>query len=180
MSDLECYEEIKRWSSHPHLSSMYLRDSKPIYRTSSYLEQQQPLQHCSSEHILVPKSSFTSFPQPGSPQSSHNNSLHLNMSSLSAGHPLPYSPSSSSPLSNFALLLSGVPREYQYNTNMSRLNSPNISRHNHFKNQWTSCAGVLHGDQSILLNNILQHQYQNGLLPPQLMFPQHQRGHISF
>ncbi|KAL8474154.1 hypothetical protein ACS0TY_030835 [Phlomoides rotata] len=180
MSDSECYEENKRWSSQPHLSSMYLRDTKPIYRTSSYPEQQQPLQHCSSEPILVPKSSFTSFPPPGSPQSSHNNPLHLNMSSLSSGHQLPFSPSSNSPLSNSALQLAGLPRGFQYNTNMSRLTSPSISRHNQLQNQWTSCAGVLHGDQSILLNNILQHQYQNGLLPPQLMSPQHQRGHLSF
>lgn len=183
MSDSECYEESKRWSSQPHLSSIYRRESTPttpLYRTSSYPEQQQLLQHCSSEPILVPKSSFTSFPPPGSQQASPNSAHQFSLSSLSGGPQLPFSSPSNSPLANSALHLSGLPHGFHYNTNMSRLSSPNMSRHNQLQNQWSSHAGVLHGDQSILLNNILQHQYQNGLLSSQLLSPQQQRGHLSF
>lgn len=181
MSDSDCYEDNKRWSSQPHLSSLYRRESTPLYRTSSYPDQQQPLQHCSSEPILVPKSAYTSFPPPGSQQASPNNAHHLSLSSLSGGQQLPFSSSGNSPLANSALLMSGLPRGYHYNTNMSHLSSPNMSRHNQLQNQWSSHAGVLHGDQSILLNNIMQqHQYQNGLLPSHLLSPQQQRGHHSF
>ncbi|KAL7128684.1 hypothetical protein ABFS83_13G010300 [Erythranthe nasuta] len=181
MSDSECYEENKRWSSQPHLSQMYLQESKPLYRTSSYPEQQPQLQHFNSEPILVPKSSFTSFPPPGSQQASPNNSHHLNLSTLSGGPQSPFSAPNNPSLTNSTLNLSGLPRGYHYNTNMSRLTSPNISHHNRLQNQWSSHAGVLHGDHTLLLNNVLQHQYQNGLLPSQqLLSQQQQRGHISF
>ncbi|KAL8031217.1 hypothetical protein ABFX02_13G010200 [Erythranthe guttata] len=181
MSDSECYEENKRWSSQPHLSQMYLQESKPLYRTSSYPEQQPQLQHFNSEPILVPKSSFTSFPPPGSQQASPNNSHHLNLSTLSVGPQSPFSAPNNPSLTNSTLNLSGLPRGYHYNTNMSRLTSPNISHHNRLQNQWSSHAGVLHGDHTLLLNNVLQHQYQNGLLPSQqLLSQQQQRGHISF
>ncbi|XP_047941603.1 protein PAT1 homolog 1-like [Salvia hispanica] len=180
MSDSECYEENKRWSSQPHISSLYRQESTPLYRTSSYPEQQQPLQHCSSEPILVPKSSFTSFPPPGSQQASPNSAHHFSSSSLSGGPQLQISSSSNSSLANSALLLSGMPRGYHYNPNMSRLSSPNISRHNQLQNQWSTHAGVLHGDQSILLNSVMQHQYQSGLLPSHLLSPQQLRGQLSF
>ncbi|KAL0298065.1 UNVERIFIED_CONTAM: protein PAT12, partial [Sesamum angustifolium] len=49
--------------------------------------------------------------------------------------------------------------DFHYNTNISHLTSSNVSRHNRLQNQLSSHAGVLHGDHSILLNNILQHQY---------------------
>ncbi|KAL0307054.1 UNVERIFIED_CONTAM: protein PAT12 [Sesamum radiatum] len=180
MSDSECYEESKRWSSQPRFSSMYLPESKPLYRASSYPEQPQPLQHFSSEPILVPKSSFTSFPPPESQQTSQGNTHHLNMSSLSRGPHSPFSAANNASLSNSALHLSGLPHGFHYNTNMSHLTSSNVSRHNRLQNQLSSHAGVLHGDHSILLNNILQHQYQNGLLPLQLLSPQPQRGRPAF
>ncbi|XP_042010213.1 protein PAT1 homolog 1-like [Salvia splendens] len=180
MSDSECYEENKRWSSQPHRSSLYRQESSPLYRTSSYPEQQQMLQHCSSEPILVPKSVFTSFPPPGSQQASPNSAHHISLSSLSGGPQLPFSSSSNSSLANSALHMSGLLHGYHYNPHMSRLSLPNISRHNQHQNQWSSHAGVLHGDQSILLNNIMQHQFQNGLLPSHLLSPQQQRGQLSF
>ncbi|KAL0444411.1 UNVERIFIED_CONTAM: protein PAT11 [Sesamum latifolium] len=180
MSDSECYEESKRWSSQPRLSSMYLPESKPLYRASSYPEQPHPLQHFSSEPILVPKSSFTSFPPPESQQSSQGNTHNLNMSSLPGGPQSPFSAPNNAALSNSALHLSSLPHGFHYNTNMSHLTSSNVSRHNQLQNQWSSHAGVLHGDHSIILNNILQHQYQNGLLPLQLLSPQPQRGRASF
>ncbi|KAL3633820.1 hypothetical protein CASFOL_022582 [Castilleja foliolosa] len=189
ISDSECYEESKRWSSQPHFSSLYLSESKPLHRTSSYPEhpQQQLLQHCSSEPILLPKSTFTSFPPPGSqeqPTSYNNKPYNFNLLSLPGGpqSPLSGTNTSYSSLTHSALHLSGLPRGSLYNPNIPHLNSPNIARHNNrLQNQWSSHAGVLHGDHSVLLNNIMQHQYQNGLLPSQILSPQQQRGqHISF
>ncbi|XP_051135546.1 protein PAT1 homolog 2-like [Andrographis paniculata] len=177
MSDSECYEENKRWSSQPHISSVLHPGSQPLYRTSSYPQQPQQLTRFSSEPILVPKSSFASFPPPGSQQVSLNNS-HLNLSSLSSGSQSPFSAQNSSPLSNSTLHLSGLPHGFRYGTNLSQLTSPNLSQNYHLQNHWNSHAGLLHGDHSVLLENILQHQYQNGLLPSQLISPQLQR-HLS-
>ncbi|XP_047969371.1 protein PAT1 homolog 2-like [Salvia hispanica] len=168
VSDSECYEENKRWSSQPHTSSMFLPESKPLCRTSSYPQKQPQLLHASSEPIFPPKSSFTSFPPLGSQETS------FNLSSLSSGPQSPFSAQNNPPLS-----WSSFPREFQYNANMN-LMSPNISHNNHLQNHWISHAGVLHGDQSILLDNILQHQYHNGLLPPQMLSPQQPRRHLSF
>ncbi|CAI9787118.1 unnamed protein product [Fraxinus pennsylvanica] len=179
MSDSECYQESKRWSSQPHLSSLQLPESKPLYRTSSYPEQPQQLQHFSSEPILVPKSSFTSFPPPGSQQASLNNSNYLNISSLSGGHHSPFSVSNNSALSNSALHFPGTSRGFQYNTNISQLASTNITHNPRLQNFWTSHAGLLHGNHSLLLNNVFQHQYQNGSLSPQLLSPQQHRLHLQ-
>ncbi|XP_073065415.1 protein PAT1 homolog 2-like isoform X1 [Primulina eburnea] len=177
MSDSECYEESKRWSSHPRHSSIYHPEPKPLYRASSYPEQQpQQLQHYNSEPILVPESSFTSFPLPVSQQALLSNSHHLNFSSLTGGTQSPLSALNNSALSNRSLSLGGIPRGFHNSiSNMSLLASPNISYNARLQNHWNSHAGLLHGDNSILLNNILQHRYQNGLLPSQLMSPQQQR-----
>ncbi|WMV38647.1 hypothetical protein MTR67_032032 [Solanum verrucosum] len=64
-SDSESYQESKRWSSKSHISVVHLAESKPLYRTSLYPQRPQQLQHFLSEPILVPKSSFNSFPPPG-------------------------------------------------------------------------------------------------------------------
>lgn len=179
MSDSECYEENKRWSSQPHLSSMFLSESKPLYRTSSYPQEQPQLLHFSSEPILAPKSSFTSFPPPGSQQTSLNSSQHFDLSSLSSGPQSPFSAHNNSPLSNSTLHWPNLSRGFQYNANMN-LMSANISRNSHLQNHWISHSGVLHGDHSILSDNLLQPQYQNGLLPSQLLSPQQPRRHLSF
>ncbi|KAL2524790.1 Topoisomerase II-associated protein PAT1 [Abeliophyllum distichum] len=180
MSDSEYYQESKRWSSHPHLSSVHLSESRPLHRTSSYPEQQQQqLQHYASEPILLPQSSFTSFPPPGSQQPSLDNLHHLNLPALSRGTQSPFSAPNNSPFSNSTLHLSGLPRGLHYNTNTSHFTSPNLSLNRRLQNHWTSHAGLLHGDHSSLLNNILQHQYQNALLSPLLMTPQQQRLHPS-
>ncbi|XP_022871108.1 uncharacterized protein LOC111390321 [Olea europaea var. sylvestris] len=181
ISDSEYYQESKRWSSHPHLSSVHLSESRPLHRTSSYPEQQQQqqLQHYASEPILLPQSSFTSFPLPGSQQPSLDNLHHLNLPSLSRGNQSPFSAPNNSPLSNSNLHLSGLPRGSHYNANTSNLTSPNLSLNRRLQNHWTSHAGLLHGDHSSLLNNILHHQYQNALLSPLLMTPHHQRLHPS-
>ncbi|KAL3624648.1 hypothetical protein CASFOL_031316 [Castilleja foliolosa] len=158
MSDSEYYEENKRWSSQPKLSSMYLPESKSLYRTSSYpqqqQQQQQQLPHF-NEPALFPKPSFTSYPPPSSQQQS--NFHHLS------------GPQSFSLQNNSSFVhLPDLPHHgFNYNSNMSHLTSPIQSRNsNHIQNHWISRAGLLHGDNSILLNNIMQHQYQNGLLLP--------------
>ncbi|KAL0289327.1 UNVERIFIED_CONTAM: protein PAT11 [Sesamum angustifolium] len=110
---LNNYEENKRWQSQPHLSSMYLPESKPLYRTSSYPLQQQQLPHFSSEPILVPS--------------------HLSLPFLTS-----------------------------------------------YKTTGLAMLVFFMGIKSVLLNNILQHQYQNGLLPSQLISPQQQRLHLSY
>ncbi|XP_073025751.1 protein PAT1 homolog 1-like isoform X2 [Primulina eburnea] len=179
MSDSECFDENKRWSSQPHLSSLYHPESKPLHRTSSYPRQQQQLQRFSSEPILVPKSSFTSFPPPGSLQTSMNNLNHLNLLSLSGGSQSPFSLPYQSPLSGSSLHLAEMPIGFCDHVNMLHSFSPNFSHNNHLQNHWNSNTNVLHGDNSILLNNILRHQYQNGLLPP-LIPSQQQRLHLSY
>ncbi|KAL3615313.1 hypothetical protein CASFOL_040974 [Castilleja foliolosa] len=171
ISDSECYEENKRWSSQP-LLSMQLPESKSLHRTSSYPQQQQQQQllHFSKEPVLFPKPSFTSYPPPGSQQ-------QANFHHLSGPHS-PFSPQND--LSS--IHLPGLPRQgFHYNSNMSHLTSPIQSRNNnHLQNHWISRAGLLHGDSSILLNNIMQHQYQNGLLlPSHLTSPPPPRRHLS-
>ncbi|PIA37789.1 hypothetical protein AQUCO_03000370v1 [Aquilegia coerulea] len=179
--DLEKFQEGKRWSSQPHLANR-LNESKPLYRTSSY--PQEPLQHqqFSSEPILVPKSSFTSYPPPGgrSQQGSPTNhhSHHMNVPSLPGGPQIPFSAPNLSSFSNPRLHLAGLPHGLHYGGNMPQFTPPGLPMNNRPQNHWVN-ANLLPGDQS-LLNNLLQQQssHQNGLMPPHLMPPhQQQRMH---
>ncbi|XP_016457319.2 protein PAT1 homolog 1 [Nicotiana tabacum] len=185
LSDSECYQESKRWSSQPHLSAVHLAESKPLYRTSSYPEQPQQLQHFLSEPILVPKSSFSSFPPPDGQSQQSSPCSHLrpqNISSLAAGPQSPYFTANLSSLSNSNMHLAGFSHGLHYGGNMSQLNTTGLSLNNRLQNQWTSHAGLIHGDHSSLLNSILPHQFphQNGLLSPQIMSPlQQQRLHLA-
>ncbi|KAK6784684.1 hypothetical protein RDI58_018139 [Solanum bulbocastanum] len=187
-SDSESYQESKRWSSQPHLSAVHLAESKPLYRTSSYPQRPQQLQHFLSEPILVPKSSFSSFPPPGgqSQQSSPCSHLHpQNLSSLATGPKSPYFTANRSTLSNSNMHLPGLPHGLHYGGNMSQLNTSGLSLNNRLQNRWTSHAGLLHGDHSSLMNSILPHHFphQNGLLSLQIMSPQlqlqQQRLHLA-
>lgn len=174
MLDLENSEEGKRWSSQPQPSSARFSESKPLYRTSSY--PQQPTQHhFSSEPILVPKSSFTSFPPPGS-RSQQASPRHLNIPSPSGGSQSPFTAPNLSPVSSSNLHMVGLSHGLRYGANMSQITSPGLSFNNRLQNHWVSHAGLLHGDHSSLLHNLLQQQlpYQNGLISPQLMSPQQQ------
>ena len=74
--DSETTGDEKRWSSHPHSSISHTEEPRPLYRTSSYPDKRQELPRFSSEPVLAPKSSFTSYPLPGgrSQQSSSNHS----------------------------------------------------------------------------------------------------------
>ncbi|XP_058207768.1 protein PAT1 homolog 1-like [Rhododendron vialii] len=163
-------QEGKRWSSQPQ---------NPLYRTSSYPHQQQQLQHYSSEPLLVPKSAYTSFPPPGgrSQQASpRNHSTHLNVSSVIGGHQLPLSAPNLSPLSSSNLHLGGLHHGLHYGGNMAQLNPSGLAINSQTQNQWANHAGLFHGDQSNLINNILRQQipHQKGLLSPQLIPTQQQ------
>nr|XP_023899164.1 protein PAT1 homolog 2-like [Quercus suber]POE52425.1 protein pat1 like 1 [Quercus suber] len=174
MFDAESGQDEKRWSSQPQPSAR-LGESKPLYRTSSYPQQQPVLHHYSSEPILVPKSTFTSFPPPGS-RSEQGSPHHLNMPSLGSGSQMPFSAPNLSPLSNSNLHLAGLAHGLHYGGNMRQFTTSGLSFNNRPQNHWANHSGMLHGDHSSLLNNILQHQlpHQKGVMSPQIISPQQQ------
>jgi DNA topoisomerase 2-associated protein PAT1 len=135
------------------------------------------LHHYNSEPILVPKSTFTSFPPPGS-RSEQGSPHHLNISSLGGGPQMPFSAPNLSPVSNSNIHLAGLSHGLHYSGNMRQFTTagPGLSFNSRPQTHWVNHAGLLHGDHSSLLNNILQQQLprQNGLLPPQIMPPQQQ------
>lgn len=159
MSDTESYEEGKRWSSQPHLSSSHFSESKPIHRTSTYPQEQG----FSSDPTLIPKSSFTSFP-PG--QHSHD----VNISSLMGGPQLPFSAPNLSPLSNSNLHLANLSHGFRYSGNIPLL-PPGLALNTHPQNQWTNNpTNLFHGDHHSNMLNMYQQQFprQNRLLSPHL------------
>ncbi|XP_009377953.2 protein PAT1 homolog 1-like isoform X1 [Pyrus x bretschneideri] len=179
MFDTEISQEGKRWSSQPQPSSARFSESKqqkPLYRTSSYPDQQPVQHHFSSEPIVPPKSAFTSFPPPGNkfPQGSPH---QLNLSALAGGSQLPFSAPNLSPLSNSNLHMAGLPLGLHYGGNMPQFANPGLPFNSRSQNHWVTHAGVLHGDHSSLINNILQQQlpHQNGLISPQLLSAQQQQ-----
>ncbi|KAK6947272.1 hypothetical protein RJ641_000745 [Dillenia turbinata] len=175
--ETESYQDSKRWSSQPHSLPAHLADSKPIYRTSSYPQQQPNL---SSEPILVPKSPFTSFPPSveRSPQASPNHlSPSLNQY-ISNGPQMPLSapfPSFSSPQHQ----LPGLPHGSHFSGSAPQLIGPGLSANNRPPNQWASQTASYGGDHSNLLNNIMHQQlsHQNGLVPPQSIAQQQSQQH---
>lgn len=198
MLDVDNALESKRWASQPHCTSAHPGEYKPLYRALSYpeqqLQQQHIQQHFSSETISTPKSSFTSFPPPGGgsggsgggggrPQQplSHRHSLPLNIPSLNSGPDLAFSGPNMSPMSDSNLHfpdLSSMAHGLRYGGSMSNL-SPAHGISNQLRNQWNNRAGLLHGDHSMILNNVLQQQFshQNGLIrSSSLMSP---RQHIQ-
>ncbi|KAJ6753384.1 PROTEIN PAT1-like protein [Salix purpurea] len=168
--DQDGIEDGKRWSSQPYSSTARLAESKHLYRTSSYPEQQQQPQphhqHYSSEPILVPKSSYTTNPPLGgqSPQSSSNHS-HLNIPYLAGGHQIALPPFSNSQLP--MSLHHGSPH---YGGNLPQFSS-GLSANTLPPSQWVNHTGLYPGDHPNRLNNMLQPPlpHQNGLMPPQLI-----------
>ncbi|XVE52869.1 hypothetical protein DITRI_Ditri02bG0159200 [Diplodiscus trichospermus] len=168
--ETESIPEGKRWSSQPSPNL----DSKYLYRTSSYPEQQQlqqQHQHFSSEPILVPKS-YTSYPPPGgrSPQASPNqHSGQLNIPYMVGGSQMTSSPNLAA-FSNSQLQMPGVHHGSHYGGNIPRF-APGLSVNSRSSNQWGSQPKLYGGDDSSVLSNMLQQQlsHQNGLIPPQLM-----------
>ncbi|KAG8638229.1 hypothetical protein MANES_14G015900v8 [Manihot esculenta] len=195
--DPEAIQDGKRWSSQPYAASAHLLELKPLYRTSSYPEQQQQLyrtssypeqqqqhhQHFSSEPILVPKSSYTSYPPPGgqSPQASPNHS-HLNIPYLGGGPQVALSLPNISPFSSPQLQLTGLHHgSPHFGGNLSQFSS-GPSANSRLTNQWVNHTGLYPGDHPNRLNNLFQQplSHQNGLIPPQFMpqmQPQQHRMH---
>ncbi|PON77192.1 topoisomerase II-associated protein [Parasponia andersonii] len=188
MLDSDSIPESKRWSSQPFSSAARLTESKPLYRTSSYPEQQQqqqqqqqqhPHPHFSSEPIPVPKSSFTSYPPPGgrSQQASPNHhSGHPNMAYIAGGPQGGLSSPNLPPFSNTQLQLAGLAHGSHFGGSLPQL-TPGLSVNSRLPNQWVNQAGIFPGDHPGLLNSILQQQlsHQNGIVPPQLMTQQQQQ-----
>lgn len=178
--DAENAQDSKRWSSQP---SPRYADSKPLYRTSSYPQQQPHLHHFSSEPILVPKSAFTSFPPPGS-RSQQASPRNPNVPSLTGGSQLPLSAPIFSPLSNNNLQIAGLSHGLEFGNNAPQFTPSGLPFSNRSQSHWVNQAGVLHGS-GILKNIMLQQQlsHQNGFISPHLMSShqqlQHQRLHHS-
>ncbi|XP_031376539.1 protein PAT1 homolog isoform X1 [Punica granatum] len=178
--------EGKRWSSQPY-SSAQIAEAKHLHRTSSYPEkqqQQQPLSHYSSEPILVPKSSLTSYPFPGgtSPQASPNHhSGHSNNPYLAGGPQMGLSALNLPPFSNSQLQLTTLHHGPHFVGSMPPGLSVNSRPPNQRANQMSLYPGELPGR----FNSMLQQQHlphQNGLMPPQMMVqpqqpPQHRLQH---
>lgn len=181
--DSDGIPEGKRWSSQP-FSAARSTESKPLYRTSSYPEQQQQQQqqsqhtHYSSEPISVPKSSFPSYPPPGGRQqdSPSHHTGHLNMP-YPPGGPLGGMSSPNLPsFSNAQLPLAGLPHGSHFGGNVPQL-PPGLSVNNRLPSQWVNQPGMFQGDNPGLLNNMMQPQlpHKNGIMPPQLMAQQQQQ-----
>ncbi|KAJ1404672.1 hypothetical protein SESBI_26407 [Sesbania bispinosa] len=177
--DNETAEDGKRWSSQPHSSIVHLQESKPLYRTSSYPDKRLDLPRFSSEPILVPKSSFTSYPPPGgrSQQSSPNNSTgHLNIPYHDGGAHMALSSQNCSHF-NSVLQLSGSKNESHFSGNVRRFTTGSPLNHL-VQNQWVNHTGVYPGDHPNL-NNMLQQQlhHHNGSVSPHILTQLQQQQH---
>ncbi|XP_071693092.1 protein PAT1 homolog 1-like [Rutidosis leptorrhynchoides] len=169
ISDSESYQQIRRWSSQPHLYS----DSKPLYRASSY--PQEPHQFF-NEPILLPDPSFPSFPPMGQTNLSSPRQ-HSNLLNLSSNTHSPFPEPNFSHLSNTNnLRLNNVLHGSHYVGNTSHLTPPGLSRYSQPQNNWTN--HMLHVDHAGLLSNTFQQKLlHNRSLSPHFMSPfQHSVG----
>ncbi|ESQ56064.1 hypothetical protein EUTSA_v10024461mg [Eutrema salsugineum] len=168
---LEEQAQEATWPSQPQSSA----NSKPLYRTSSYPQQQTQLQHYNSEPIIVPESTFTSFPSPGSNRSQLSSPSHIHRApSLPGGSQLTFSAPNVSPLSNSTLLLPGLSSHGppHYGSNLARYASCGPTLGNMVQPpHWVTDPGLLHGDHSGLLHSLVQQQLQ---LPPRNGFTSQQ------
>ncbi|TVU20635.1 hypothetical protein EJB05_36850 [Eragrostis curvula] len=148
-------QDSKQW--HPQMQpSSHFGESKPLSRTSSY--PQPPLQHRSSEPILLRSSSFTSYPPPGGgsglPYASQGLTRHSSIPSPGAGHQLG-SPSSS--LSGSPYHMNGLPRGLPYGQSMS-YSPADLSMSSILQNDWSNQAGGLAFEHLNLRSSVLQQQ----------------------
>uniref|UniRef100_A0A1D1YKY2 Protein PAT1 1 n=1 Tax=Anthurium amnicola TaxID=1678845 RepID=A0A1D1YKY2_9ARAE len=173
--DAENVQEGKRWWSQPQSSSSRIAESKPLHRTSTYPQQQQP--HSPLEPVLIPKSSFTSYPPPGGrSQASPNQARHLNAASRTSGSQLPFSAPNVSLFSGAQLHhLAGLTHGLSYGGNRAQFTSPGLSLENRPQN-WLNQINIYAGEHSSLLPNLLRQQlpYPNDLMAPQLFSQQQQ------
>ncbi|KAL9298104.1 hypothetical protein ACSQ67_024000 [Phaseolus vulgaris] len=170
--DSENTEDGNRWSSHPHSSTAQLQESKTLYRTSSYPDKRQELTRFSSEPILAPKSSFTSYPPPGgrSQQSSPNHSTgHLNIPFHAGGAHVALPSQNRSHYFNSALQLSGSKHESHFSGNVRPFTTGSPLNYR-MQNPWVNQSGLYSGDHANL-SSMLQQQlhHQSGSLSPHLL-----------
>ncbi|XP_062222572.1 protein PAT1 homolog 1-like [Phragmites australis] len=170
----EEFQESKRWwSSH---SSVLQGDSnsKPLSRTSSY--PQQPLQHRSSEPIVLPKtSSFTSFPPPGgdrSPYPAQGLTRHGSIPSIGAGLQMG-SPSMSLSGSPYHMARPSHGLPYGGGMPYGALNPP---VNNPMQIDWSNQVNPFTGEHLNLLPNLLHKQLSLPNSPiSSLLFSQQQQ-----
>ncbi|KAK7342864.1 hypothetical protein VNO80_25820 [Phaseolus coccineus] len=170
--DSENTEDGNRWSSHPHSSTAQLQESKTLYRTSSYPDKRQELTRFSSEPILAPKSSFTSYPPPGgrSQQSSPNHITgHLNIPFHAGGAHVALPSQNRSHYFNSALQLSGSKHESHFSGNVHPFTTGSPLNYR-MQNPWVNQSGLYSGDHPNL-SSMLQQQlhHQSGSLSPHLL-----------
>ncbi|KAJ7948904.1 Protein PAT1-like 1 [Quillaja saponaria] len=190
MIDTGSFQESKRWSSQQHSLAALLQQSNPLHRTSSYPEhqqqqQQQHHQQFSSDPILVPKSSFTSYPPPGGRSqhtSPNQNTGQLNIPYHASGPQIPLSSPNVSHFSNSQIQLSGSNHGSHFGGNMHQFpTGPPVN--NRMTNQWGNQGNLYPGDHPNVMSNMLQQQLplQNGSvssnLIPQLQQQQHRLHH---
>ncbi|XP_038699965.1 protein PAT1 homolog 1-like isoform X2 [Tripterygium wilfordii] len=180
MPCMEDAQELKRWPSQPQPSSARFSESKPLYRTSSYPQQPPQLHQYTSEPILVSKSNFTSFPLPGG-RSQQASLQHPYISSLSDVSGSPFSAPNFSPLPNSNPHLAGLHHGLDYGGNVPQYSSPELLFNSRGQNHWPNHSGLLHGDQSSLLQNILPPHLSrhDGVFSSQSHLQQQQRLHAS-
>lgn len=169
--DAESVQEGKRWWSQPQSSSAQRSESSLLYRASSD-PQNPPLQHHLSDPILLPKSSFISYPLPGG--RSHALTHQPIVSSLIAGPPLPLSMPNLSSFSASQLHSSGLIQGFSpYAGNIPQFTSA-LSVNNRPQNQWMN-------DPTPILGLSQQHlPSQNHLMTSQLLSrPQLHRLHLK-
>ncbi|BAT89823.1 uncharacterized protein HKW66_Vig0232120 [Vigna angularis] len=180
--DSENTEDGKRWSSQPHSSTAQLQESKTLYRTSSYPDKRPELTRFSSEPILAPKSSFTSYPPPGgrSQQSSPNHSTgHLNIPFHTGGAQVALPSQNRSHYFNSVLQLSGPKHESHFSGNVHPFTTGSPLNYR-MQNPWVNQSGLYSGDHPNLLSNMLQQQlhHQSGSLSPHLLTQLQQHRHL--
>ncbi|PNY06874.1 hypothetical protein L195_g003354 [Trifolium pratense] len=178
--DIQTADDDKRWSSHPHSSISHIEGPKPLYRTSSHPDKRQELPRFSSEPTLAPKSSFTSYPPPGgrSHQLAPNHSTgQLNLP-FSGGAHMTLPSQNRSNLFNSSLHLGGSKYEPHFSGNLAQFNTGS-PLNNRIQNQWVNQTGLYPGDNSNLLNNMLQQQlyHNNGSVSPHLLSQLQQQQH---
>ncbi|KAJ8484482.1 hypothetical protein OPV22_016967 [Ensete ventricosum] len=170
--DAEDVQEGKRWWSQPDASLSQLSELKPLYRTSSYPQQQQ--QEHSSELNPVPKSSFTSYPPPGGQcYPSFNLTRHSSLPSVTAALQIPAPPPYSSPQHHMGGLSHGL----HYGVN-SQFTPHGISSISIPRNYWLNQTSLYSQEHPSQLSNLLQQQLPlpNGLIPSRILSQQqHQR-----
>lgn len=162
--DAERTQERQRWSLQPHSSAAGIEESNFLYRTSSYPDQppsNRQHQHFSSEPILTPNISRTSYPPPGGrsqqPLPNHH-PPYSNIPYNPGGPHMPLSSPNLSPFSNSPPPLTTLTHGSRFGGNLPHFTSPGNAQ---LQNHWVN--------QASLSNNLMQHQlsHQNGLMPQQ-------------